>query len=93
MVPRVLLATIRDNGLCPCPRCLMPKTQLDRMGQIPDSKFRTMNGIRQYLHEKVQDAQDLVYQVGHAVAGARVDRLLKATSSVPTIVSGFPIHS
>lgn len=66
----------------------MPKTFLDRMGQIPDSKFRTAaNGIRQYLLNKVRAARDLVYQVGHAVAGARVDGLLKVTSSVPTIVS------
>ena len=89
---RVLLATIRDNGLCPCPRCLTPKTHLDRMGQIPDSNFRAANGIRQYLHEKVQAARDLVYRVGHAVAGARVDGLLKATSSVPTVVSKVPFH-
>ena len=92
MTPRVLLATIRDNGLCPCPRCLTPKTHLDRMGQIPDSKFRTGNGIRQYLHGKVQAARDFVYRVGHTVAGARVDGLLKATSSVPTIVSQVPFY-
>jgi len=57
------------------------------MGQIPDSRFRTTNGIRQYLREKVHAARDLVYRVGHAVAGARVNGLLKVTSSVPTIVS------
>ena len=81
-----MLATIRDNGLCPCPRCLMLKAHLDRMGWILDSAFR-ISGIRQYLHTKVQAARDLVYQLGHAVAGARVDALLKSSSSVPTIVS------
>ena len=90
MVSRVLLATIRDNGLCPCPRCLTAKTHLDRMGQIPDSNFRTANGLRQYLRGKVQAVQDLVYRVGHAVAGTRVNGLLKATSSVPTVVSKSP---
>jgi hypothetical protein len=94
MAFRVLLATIRDNGLCPCPRCLTPKTHLDRTGQIPDSKFRkAANGIRQYLREKVQAARDLVYQAGHAVAGARVNGLLKATSSVPTFVSRVKLPS
>ena len=83
---RVLLATIRDNGLCPCPRCLTPKTHLDRTGQIPDAKFRIAGGIRQYLCEKVQAARALVYRAGHAVAGARVNTLLKVTSSVPTVV-------
>ena len=91
MALRVLLATIRDNGLCPCPRCLMPKTHLDRMGWIPDSNFRT-NNIREYLCEKVQGARDLIYRLGHAVAGTRVDGLLKLTSSVPTVVSGILPH-
>lgn len=86
------MATIHDNGLCPCPRCLIPKTHLDRMGQILDSKFRTGNGICQYLHGKVRAARDFVYRVGHAIAGARVDGLLKVTSSVPTIVSHVPLY-
>ena len=51
-----------------------------------------MNGVRQYFHAKVQAARDLVYGVGHAVAGARVDGLLKAMSSVPTMVSKVPLY-
>lgn len=66
----------------------MPKTHLDRMGWSLDFTFRT-SGVRQYFLTKVQTARDLVYRVGHAVAGAGVDALLKATSSVPTIVSGL----
>lgn len=85
---KVLLATIRDNGLCPCPRCLMPKTHLDRMGWILDSIFRT-DKVRQYLSEKVQAARDLIYRLGHSVAGTRVNGLLKPTSSVATINSFF----
>ena len=91
MAPRVLLATIRDNGLCPCPRCLMPKVHLDRTGWIHDSTFR-LNNARQYLHAKVQAARSFIYQLGHAVAGTRVNSLLKLTSSVPTIVSKLPLH-
>ena len=49
-----------------------------------------MNGVHQYFHSKVQAARDLVYRVGHAVAGAHVDGLLKETSSVPTVVSKVP---
>ena len=67
----------------------MPKTNLDRMGQIPDSCYR-LHEIRQYLHSKVQDARNFIYQAGHAVTGARIDSLLKLTSSVPVIVSNFP---
>ena len=79
------MATIRDNGLCPCPRCLTPKTHLDWMGWIPDFNFRNSN-VREYLLEKVQAARDLVYRLGHSVAGTRVNGLLKLTSSVPTLV-------
>jgi hypothetical protein len=70
----------------------MPKTHLDRMGWILDSAFR-INGIRRYLHEKVQVARNLIYQVGRAVTGACVDNLLKPTSAVPTIVSDDPVGS
>ena len=63
----------------------MPKTHLDRMGWILDSSFR-ISGIRQFLHKKVQAARDLIYRLGHPVAGAAVNRILKLTSSVPTVV-------
>ena len=69
----------------------MPKTHLDRMGRVPDSNFR-LSGIRLYLHQKVKAARDLVYQLGHAVASAGVNGLLKLTSSVPTIVHEFFCH-
>lgn len=85
---RVLLATIRDNGLCPCPRCLTPKTKLDRMGCRWDVDFR-LKSIRRYLIDKVQQARRIVYGLGQAVAGAGVDGVLKETSSVPTIVSAL----
>jgi hypothetical protein len=55
------------------------------MGWILDSSFR-ISEVRKYLRKKVQSARDLVYRVGHAVAGSGVDGLLKVTSSVPTIV-------
>ena len=67
----------------------MSKTHLDRMGWITDSIFRA-SGIRQCLYKKVQAARDLVYRLGHAVAGAGVNGLLKVTSSVPTNVCGVP---
>ena len=86
---RVLLATIRDKGLCPCPRCLMPKSKLDQTGTKRDSKFRLQNA-RTYLFNCVQIARNAIYNSAAAVAGAVVNRLLKATSSVPTMVSPVP---
>jgi len=68
----------------------MPKTHLDRMGWISDSRFR-ISEIRCYFYEKVQAARDFIYRAGNAVAGVRVNDLLKSTSSVPTIVSDIPL--
>ena len=82
---RVLLATIRDKGLCPCPRCLMPKLQFDQTGTKLDSNFRIKN-VRIYLSSYVQIARDAIYKSAAAIAGVVVNRALKATSSVPTLV-------
>ena len=83
---RVLLATIRDKGLCPCPRCLVPKLKLDQTGMKHDANFRLKNA-RTYLYTCVQKARDAIYKSAAAIAGAVVNRSLKATSSVPTLVS------
>ena len=83
---RVLLATIRDKGLCPCPRCLVPKLKLDQTGTKHDSNFRLKNA-RTYLFDYVIIARNAIYKSAAAIAGVVVNRLLKATSSVPTVVS------
>ena len=86
---RALLATIRDKGLCPCPRCLVPKSKLDQTGTKHDNKFRLRNH-RTYLSDHVLIARNAIYKSAAAIAGAIVNRLLKATSSVPTLVSWVP---
>ena len=83
---RVLLATIRDKGLCPCPRCLISKLKLDETGMKLDSNFRLKNA-RTYLYDSVVAARNAIYKSANAIAGVVVNRLLKATSSVPTVVS------
>ena len=85
-VDRVLLATIRNKGLHPCPRCLIPKTKLDETGMKRDSGFRLKN-VRTYLFDYVQIARNAIYNLGAAITGEVVNRLLKTTSSVPTTVS------
>jgi hypothetical protein len=76
---------MRGRGLSPCPRCLVPKSRLDQTGTIRDSKFRLKN-VRTYLSDFVQIARNAIYNSAAAIAGTVVDRLLKATSSVPTVV-------
>ena len=56
------------------------------MGTKRDSKFRLKNA-HTYLFDYVRIAQNAIYKSAAAIAGAVVNRLLKATSSVPTLVS------
>jgi hypothetical protein len=82
----VLLATIRDQGLCPCPRCLVPDTKLDQLGLIADMKDR-IKKYRVYQADSVNKARHAIYNFGDPVNGSTVQRLLRATSTVPTSVS------
>ena len=90
-VDRVLLATIRNQGLHPCPRCLIPKAKLDETGMKHDNKFRLKN-VRSYLFDFVLIARKAIYNLGAAIAGEAVNQLLKTTSSVPTVVSQDPFN-
>jgi len=82
---RVLLATIRDKGLCPCPRCLVPKTHLDRLGLKPDIRNR-LTQFRRYMADKVKAARRVIYQNARPITGTDVEALLKSFSGVPTEV-------
>ena len=37
---RVIIASIRDLGSCPCPRCLIPLSHVPNMGKAQDMKLR-----------------------------------------------------
>ena len=82
---RVLLATIRDKGICPCPRCLIPKEKLDKMGSKQDIKFR-LNNPRKFLLTKIQTARRWIYEKALSITSQAVERLLKPFSAVPTVV-------
>ena len=82
---RILLVTIRDQGLCPCPRCLVPKTHLDRLGLKLDIRNR-LTQFRQYMANKVKAARHIIYQLAHPITGTKVEALLKPFSGVPTEV-------
>jgi len=82
---RVLLATIREQGLCPCPQCLIPKAILDQLSHIVDMK-KQIDKPHKYLVDAVNNARKAIYDLGKPIGGVAVQRLLKGTSSVPTAV-------
>lgn len=82
---RVLLATIRDKGLCPCPRCLIYKSKLDKLGLKRDMATR-IDKLRHYMWERVQVARKAIYSLGKPINGIAVETMLKEFSGVPTMV-------
>ncbi|KAJ7101338.1 hypothetical protein B0H15DRAFT_936529 [Mycena belliarum] len=84
---KVLLATIRNLGKCPCPRCLVTKDKLDQVGTVRDDKTR-VNARRVDDEERrgyVQIARDWIYRTGRIIRSAKVEGLLAAKSLVPTV--------
>ena len=88
-----MLATIRDLGRCPCPRCLVQLSQVHNMGTIRDMKLRDTkariddDGRRR----KVDIAREIIYKKNYAVDSEWVEVHLQEQSLVPTLVSGFPM--
>ncbi|KIK81965.1 hypothetical protein PAXRUDRAFT_47946, partial [Paxillus rubicundulus Ve08.2h10] len=83
---KVLLATIRDKGNCPCPRCLVPKAHFHRIGFVSDMSAR-ISRVRQYLKAQVSAARDAIYKLGAPIKGVDPERNLKEFSLVPTLNS------
>jgi hypothetical protein len=89
MQHRIILAGIRDRGLCPCPRCLIPKSRLQNMGMPLDMKQReTLARVDdEARRRKVGIARDIIYKKNYAVDSDAVEAILKEESLVPNKVS------
>ncbi|TFY53731.1 hypothetical protein EVG20_g9986 [Dentipellis fragilis] len=82
---KVLIATIRDMGGCPCPRCLVKKECLGNLGTSKDiERIALTRKDDQAFRCKVSDARKLIYKDGYVVNSDAVDKLLKPESLVPT---------
>ena len=79
------MATIRDNGLFPCHRCLVSKSALHKLGSLDDKKAR-IEQPRTFLANLVRKARKLIYKDCKAINGSAVDDVLKEFSGVPTVV-------
>jgi len=82
---RVLLATIWDQGLCPCPCCLVLKSKLDQLGLVTDMNNWNDKACK-YQADLVNKAQKAIFEQGTPIGGVAVERLLKDTLSIPTAV-------
>lgn len=88
MISRVLLATIRNLGSFPCPRCLIPKAKIPEVGmKRDDSRRESAQRVADTgLFSKIKKARSWIYNEGLGVKAAAVERLLSPTSLVPTTV-------
>ena len=87
---RVLLATIRNLGKCPCPRCLILKEQIPKMGTVWDMQQRGAKTDRVsniHLWQTVDGACKAIYPYGKGVKSASMGGWLVDKSYVPTAVS------
>ncbi|KAF9646621.1 hypothetical protein BDM02DRAFT_3188673 [Thelephora ganbajun] len=83
---KTLIATIKDFGTRPCPRCLVTINQIQAIGREDDRKCREESRQQDDAErrKKVDDARKSLYDEGYAIAGDHVDGLLKDESLVPT---------
>ncbi|KAF9470994.1 hypothetical protein BDN70DRAFT_820597 [Pholiota conissans] len=81
---KALLACIRENGLFPCHRCLIPKTAISRLGFADDIAFR-IEHARTFLADRVARARNFIYKSAKPINGTDVESELRQTSSVATM--------
>lgn len=85
---RIILASIRNLGGCPCPRCLIPLSDAHKFGMKRDQNRRVTlaREDNQSRRAKVSGARKVIYDRNYAVTSAPVEALLKEQSLVPTAV-------
>ncbi|KAK6984281.1 hypothetical protein R3P38DRAFT_2806647 [Favolaschia claudopus] len=82
---RVLIATIKNFGGCPCPRCFVTKDAIHQMGTVHDMQRRKKIRIDSaYRRQIVDTARRWIFEKGYIIGGAGVNRILKPHSLVPT---------
>ncbi|KAH7917705.1 hypothetical protein BV22DRAFT_1025919 [Leucogyrophana mollusca] len=83
---KILIATIRNLGGCPCPRCLIPMARVSDIGKERDMLQRTLlaRTDNEEYRRKITSARKFIYEKNYAVNYAKVEELLKPESLLPT---------
>lgn len=85
---RVLVATIKNLGHCPCPACLVKKSDIHKVGMKSDIKTRAKTARKdtELRRKTLEDSRRAIFESGVRVNAARIDDILGG-SAVPTRVS------
>jgi len=88
-----MLACIKFLGECPCPRCLVAKKDIPKMGTRGDFKKReeTSRVDNRTRRMKVERARMFIFRKGAGVNSSRVRNLLNDESLTPNRVSDIVI--
>lgn len=96
---RVLLATIRNLGKAPCPRCYLAKADIPKLGTVHDMKKReTLARTDAHVHDgTLTRIRNWIYKLGRNVKSTTFDFFLLARSWTPTSVilerRSYPLSS
>lgn len=85
---RVLIACIRDLGLCECPRCCTPISKFGEMGFFCNfvCQLSKLHIWTSSLCTVIYTTRGFIYQLGLGTTSAAVQNLLKPKSWTPTMV-------
>jgi hypothetical protein len=87
MVARILLATIKNLGLFPCPRCHIAKTDIRGVGKQSDRDLRRdERRPTKQLSTMVKKARRAIFK-GSKISGIKVEKLLGSRCHVAVNVS------
>ncbi|KAG6906039.1 hypothetical protein DXG01_016189 [Tephrocybe rancida] len=88
---RALMATVRQLGGCPCPRCKIPKKMLHMVGNSTDrvARIESERWDDDDRRKRIAKSRSMIYGTNLAVDSTAVERELKPESLVPTIRFGF----
>ncbi|ETW76907.1 hypothetical protein HETIRDRAFT_328118 [Heterobasidion irregulare TC 32-1] len=86
---KVLLASIRSLAKCLCPRCLVEKNQVYKIGSKLDMRLHKKMARQDDAPRRhaVEVARKIIYKQGYGIESTAVDALLADKSWVPTWVS------
>lgn len=82
---RIEIATIRNLGLAPCPRCTVKKSDVYKLGQKQDIQNRVRNARKDDHHRRhtIKMVAAWINEKGYVIQGTPVQNVLKKDSWVP----------
>jgi hypothetical protein len=87
LTPRVLIACIKYLSQCPCPRCLLHKSKIPRLGSKSDihARHRLIRVDSHRRRKKIEIARRLIFE-GVNIASQKIEKFLGPESLTPTRV-------